>query len=117
MSDLELVVEQELRLLEPEQAEHPERVRDLFHPYFSDFAVTGNVFDRDTVLTLALDESNAALTVDNIEAEQLADTVILVTYRSHRSDRQALRSSVWVLEDGRWLLRHHQATPTRQRSA
>ena len=42
-------------------------------------------------------------------------SVILVTCTSVRSSgSRACRSSIWVREGDRWLLRHHQGTPLSQ---
>jgi ribonuclease HI len=36
---------------------------------------------------------------------------MLLNYRSYGRTGSALRSSIWLLDDGRWRLRFHQSTP------
>ena len=36
---------------------------------------------------------------------------VLLTYRSYARSGTILRSSLWVLDNGRWRLRFHQGTP------
>ena len=56
------------------------------------------------------------MTIEAFTAAPLSGHVVLVTYRSIARApgvpaRHALRSSVWVRRDGRWLIRFHQGTP------
>jgi ribonuclease HI len=45
-------------------------------------------------------------------ARRIGPDAILLTYRSTRAGRDALRSSTWIRDDaGTWLLLFHQGTP------
>src|SRR5699024_6935101 len=44
-------------------------------------------------------------------ADEIAPGVVLLRYVTTSPTRSVERTSVWVQEDGRWLLRHHQGTP------
>ncbi|AKT52652.1 hypothetical protein ADJ73_07365 [Arsenicicoccus sp. oral taxon 190] len=102
-----------MQLLDPQLRRDPLGVQALLHEFFSEFAPSGQVYDRDSMLDAPVDDSTSSLTVDRLEAELLAPGVVLVTYRAHRSQRAAWRSSTWLLTDAGWRLRHHQSTPVR----
>ncbi len=48
--------------------------------------------------------------VHDIEGTALVPDVVLVTYRTGRPGHSTLRSSIWRLRDGRWLVVFHQGT-------
>src|SRR4051812_44889374 len=100
----------ELALLEPEVRRDPERVRAFLHPDFVEFGASGRVWDRESIgtVTSGVDER---ITASGLVPCRLAHDVVLLTYRSHATGRQALRSSTWVRVDGDWLLLFHQGTP------
>jgi hypothetical protein len=111
-ADLRAAVEGELALLAPETRTSPERMKALLHRDFREVGASGKHWDRETVAAMAAASSGPALRADDVDATRLADTVVLVTYASSApGGRPAHRSSVWVRESGRWLLRHHQGTP------
>ncbi len=48
--------------------------------------------------------------IEGFAVEELAPGVILATYDTGGA-RPARRTSIWVLDDGRWRIRFHQGTP------
>lgn len=112
-SDLEQVVELEMKLLDPNMRGDVDGVQPLLHDYYAEYAASGQVYDRRTALQAPVEDSTSSLTVDRLEAELLAPGVVLVTYRAHRSSRASWRSSVWLQTEHGWQLRHQQATPIR----
>jgi hypothetical protein len=46
-----------------------------------------------------------------IDAVLNGTSAVLLTYRSFARSGTTLRSSLWVLDGGRWRLRFHQGTP------
>jgi hypothetical protein len=42
---------------------------------------------------------------------RLSEQVVLLTYRVNRPEGASLRSSIWTVHDGFWVLVFHQATP------
>lgn len=85
-------------------------VDHALHLDFAEFGRSGRVWTRkDTITTLAADPSlDEVVPAEDVNAVQLADNVVLVTYRA----TGALRSSIWVRQEGRWQLRFHQGTRT-----
>lgn len=108
---LEYVIEREMKLLDPHMRRDAEQVRSLLHEYFDEFAYSGTVYDRDSVLEAPQEDTIVHMTMDHVEAEMLSPDVVMLTYRSKRSDeRAAWRTSLWLKVGQEWLLRHHQAT-------
>ncbi|MFA9285835.1 DUF4440 domain-containing protein [Comamonas sp. SY3] len=109
----------EAQLHLPEIRHHqPEHVSQLLHPAFEETGRSGQRYTRETVVEALRAESNAAeIVADGYAATVLAPGVALLTYRSALCDAQGtrskhtLRSSIWLLTDGRWQLRYHQGTP------
>ncbi|WP_409483851.1 DUF4440 domain-containing protein [Arsenicicoccus dermatophilus] len=113
-AELEHVVELEMKLLDPNMRSDREAVQNLLHEYFNEFAPSGLVYHRGNVELAPVEDSSAALTVEQLEAELLTPGVVLVTYRVHRSQRASWRSSLWLhTPDRGWLLRQRQTTPIR----
>jgi hypothetical protein len=105
----------EEQLLRREVRREPQRVADLLADDFREFGSSGRVFDKTSVLKELATEQEATLALSDFACERLSPEIALVTYRSQRTDasgiRNALRSSVWVLRDGRWQMLFHQGTP------
>ncbi len=80
---------------------------------FGEFGRSGRVYARAD--TLAVDGDTIDARLRDLEVDQIAEDVALVTYVSEvRHDQQldlANRSSLWVRRNGRWQLRFHQGTP------
>jgi ribonuclease HI len=110
-TDLELVVTQERRLLDPRCRASRECLRDLLHPDFREHGTSGRVWSLQDVLTdLPADPTFDGEAVD-FDATRLAPDVILLTFRTITTERTSLRSSVWVrCQDGQWRMRFHQGT-------
>ncbi len=110
----------EAQLHLPEIRHQPERVSQLLHPAFEETGRSGQRYTRDVVVEALRAESAAdAIVADGYAATTLSPGVALLTYRSAQCDAQGtrskhtLRSSIWLLTDGRWQLRYHQGTPAR----
>ena len=108
-NDAETVVARELLLLQPVVRRDPERVLGLLHRDSVEYGASGRVWDRSSILT-ATTEAVEPVDATQIQAHRLGVDAFLVTYRSHSGGRIALRSSTWLREDGKWLLRFHQGT-------
>jgi len=81
---------------------------------FSEVGRSGRLFTREDTLDLQPVEIDIEFPLRGFEAVAVCEDVALVRYTSvpSRATRGAThRTSVWV-NDGRWRLRFHQATPT-----
>lgn len=108
-SDFEQVITREQALLTDALRADAPSAAELLHPAFTEIGASGRSYDRDEIL------SALAPLVDVQAEEFLADEIapgaILLRYVTTGPDGTVRRSSVWVKERDRWLLRHHQGTP------
>lgn len=108
----EALVEQlERELLGPLVRGDIGRTAVLLHPDFMEIGSSGRVWTRDAMM-MALEEDPGERTdIEVLGAERIGTGAILLTYRSFARSGTTLRSSLWVLDGGRWRLRFHQGTP------
>lgn len=92
--DLQDVIQRELRLQDPAVRREPERAAELLDPEFQEFGASGRVWDRTSILTMMASHEAPPPVADNMVATRLAEDVILLTYRTRRPARTALRSSL-----------------------
>jgi len=117
---IDLFRDLEERLLQPEVRRSPDEAGKLLAADFIEFGSSGAVYSRQQILDGLLKESPMALSATDFSVRVLSDSVVLVTYRGMSRDPasgrewHSLRSSIWKLVDGRWLMTFHQGTPTRQ---
>jgi hypothetical protein len=112
----------ERTLLDPAIRRDRARVSALLADDFVEFGSSGRVWSRSEILDLLEKEENYAQpAIEDFACRQLADTAVVVTYRTVRTDKKtgehtiALRSSIWSKESekaGKWRLRFHQGTRT-----
>lgn len=110
----------EERLLTPELRSSPNEVADLLADDFIEFGRSGRIYDKlQTVEALAGEARDLGLAervASHFHTSQLAEGVVLLTYRSARREAgkvaHSLRSSIWTWRDARWQMVFHQGTPT-----
>jgi hypothetical protein len=108
----------EERLLQPDVRHVPAEVENLLAPDFFELGRSGSVWTRQQTIEGLASEPAMDWSVTDFDTRPLAETVVLVTYRSVRRDPgsgkewHSLRSSIWKLMDGRWQVVFHQGTPT-----
>jgi hypothetical protein len=106
----------EEHLLEMDVRKSPQDVANLLADEFVEFGRSGLIYDRHSIIAALQREEPARLTMSDFSARQLADTVVLVTYRSTRHGSagakavHSLRSSIWKLIGERWQMIFHQGT-------
>ena len=107
----------ELRLLEPRVRRSPAEMAPLLADDFLEFGSSGRTFDKARVIASLQEEPDLRFSLSAFELTQLAPGIVLATYRvvarrGEEAEQSSLRSSIWVLRDGRWQIRFHQGTPT-----
>ena len=107
--DLAEVVQRELLLHDAEVRHDPARLLALLHSDFREYGASGRIWDSSDV-AVATTGSRELIIATDLHARRLADDVVLLTYRSRVGAQEALRSSIWLLTDGAWLLLFHQGT-------
>jgi ribonuclease HI len=102
-------LERELAL--PDTRSDIGRTGVLLHPDFMEIGSSGRVWTRDAMM-MALEEDPGHHTeLEILGADRIGAGAVLLTYRSYSRSGTVLRSSLWVLDGGRWRLRFHQGTP------
>jgi len=106
-----LVEELERELLGPLVRGDIGRTAVLLHPDFMEIGSSGRVWTRDAMM-MALEEDPGERTdIEILGTDRIGPGAVLLTYRSFARSGTTLRSSLWVLDGGRWRLRFHQGTP------
>jgi hypothetical protein len=92
-----------------------EDVSTLLSDDFVEFASSGQVYDKATIVELlAADPSSNALElgIEDFSVRFPVPSIALVTYRSKTRGRLSLRASLWQESGGRWRMLFHQGTLT-----
>jgi hypothetical protein len=103
-------------LLSPETRYDPATLCLLLTEDFCEFGSSGRVFNRQQVVETIQSERLIHYSIADCRVRLLAQNVALVTYKatgrkeSEASDTVSLRSSLWVMREGRWLMLFHQGT-------
>jgi len=118
--DLDFFRDLEQKLHRPETRRSSDAVRALLADEFIEFGSSGKVYDKASIVKALAEESASSnalpLEVRDFATRSIASNAVLVTYRSIRRhsdgtiERDALRSSIWKLIDGRWQMLFHQGT-------
>jgi glyoxylase I family protein len=117
MADIEQHLQElELKLLRPIIRRSPESLSSLLADDFREFASSGRVFTKEEMIGVLRTESRAEFFISDFRAQVLGTGVALVTYQAVRHDEPdhsqaaSLRSSLWVIRDGKWQMLFHQGT-------
>jgi hypothetical protein len=110
------LLELELQLLQPEVRRSTEEASRLLADDFREFGSSGRAYDKRQIIEALCDEPACNFTLHDFCSTALSGEAALVTYRttcttvSTGEISHALRSSIWVLRDGRWQMLFHQGT-------
>jgi hypothetical protein len=112
----------EVELHRLETRRNRERLEQLLHPDFLEFARSGRRFSRNEVLEefAAVGAALETVRVEQLEFAEIGPGIVLVTYLSaHRTEagdlhRHTLRSSLWIETETGWRMRFHQGTPANE---
>jgi len=107
--------ELEEQLLQTAFRHNRQAVSKLLADDFCEFGSSGRVWNKQQILDLLETEESFTYTLDDFRAIELPCDTALVTYRlktqrSSEAGRSTLRSSIWVMRDGRWqvlFIREH----------
>jgi hypothetical protein len=106
-----LLLELEVRLMDPEFRRDRGQVSALLHEDFREFGSSGREWSKETVLDLLQTEAwYLPPDVVDFKVTRLTPAIALVTYRAVRNSGSSLRSSLWVQGDGGWRMLFHQGT-------
>jgi hypothetical protein len=105
-------------LLQPEIRRNPEAVASLLADDFCEFGSSGRIFSKSETIKALRAEAPCQILISDFSVRSLTAESALVTYRTLRrantnqGEVMSLRSSMWVLRDGRWQMLFHQGTYT-----
>ena len=106
----------EERLLRPDVRRARETLAGLLASEFTEFASDGVAYSKDQVIEALEREAPYVRSLTDFRIVVLAEPAVLATYRTNRQNVtlkksvDSLRSSIWILRDGRWQLLFHQGT-------
>lgn len=97
----------EHRLLDPSVRRDRAALEALLHPDFEELGASGRRWDRASILdALVAEEAYEAPDVRGLRSIAAGADAELVVYETPG----VYRTSLWLRTDGRWRLRHHQAS-------
>jgi len=103
-------------LLKPETRYDAATLCSLLTEDFCEFGSSGRIFNRQQIIETIQSERLVHYSIADFHVRLLAQNVALVTYKatgrkeSESHDTISLRSSLWVMREGRWLMLFHQGT-------
>jgi ribonuclease HI len=100
----------ERKLLDPAVRSDAAEVAALLHHRFEEVGASGRLWDRETAIQSMETFTDQTVSVEVLSTDVIADGVVLMVYRTLTGGVAQLRSSLWLLVDGRWRLRFHQGT-------
>jgi glyoxylase I family protein len=103
--DLLLRFEEALAARDPREV--PGGLMTLVADDFHEIGRSGRAWTRETIRALLEGPRLDPVSIESFDATDLADDVVLVTYRT----AAVRRSSIWIRREGRWQIRFHQGTP------
>lgn len=115
MSPAEEVRSLEMSLLSPAVRKDARKIQGLLADEFQEFGASGQVYTKAEVIKLLAEERETRIAMQDFACHPVGESVLLVRYRSVRSADdgvvvEALRSSIWILREGRWQMLFHQGT-------
>lgn len=102
----QLIYELETSLLNPSTRKSVEKLNELIANDFVEFGSSGRVYTKEDILKYLPIEEHLDLTVEDFIVKELAQNVMLATYRL----KGCLRSSIWKNTNGKWQMVFHQGT-------
>jgi hypothetical protein len=115
MTPVEEVRALELSLLRESVRKDAARMGLLLAKEFCEFGASGKVYSKAEVIAELQAEQERRIAMEDFFSQMIDTCTMLVRYRSVREGEdgvtvEALRSSVWVMRDGRWQILFHQGT-------
>jgi hypothetical protein len=105
----------ELSLLNQSVRKDAARVALLLTDDFQEFGASGRIYSKAEIIAELQGERARRIAMQDFNSLMIDSSTMLVRYRSVRTGEdgttvEALRSSLWVLRQGRWQILFHQGT-------
>ncbi|WP_010605151.1 nuclear transport factor 2 family protein [Pseudoalteromonas maricaloris] len=119
-SIIKQVIAKECALHRKENRHNMALCRELLHPQFIEVGRSGSQYNLGQILCLMNEEEwpDGEVVAEQFHCAYMISDALLLTYRSawRNTDgtlsEHAYRSSLWVEQNDKWQLLHHQGTPT-----
>ncbi|WP_131782819.1 DUF4440 domain-containing protein [Legionella gresilensis] len=114
-SIVNLLVKQEKKLLD--RTDSLEELANLIDDEFIEIGSSADLYDKAEVIRWLKSINQPQYSGYSFKAKALSENIILLTYISSVKDtadamnKQAIRSSIWRLQDKQWRMIFHQGTP------
>ena len=111
----------EEQLLQTDFRRNRKAVSKLLANDFREFGSSGRVWNKQQILDQLETEPGFHAAIQDFQAIELVSGVFLVTYtagvdRTGAETAASLRTSIWIMRNGRWQMILHQGTRTNERS-
>jgi hypothetical protein len=109
------LIKQEKQLLD--RADPLDVLVDLIDDEFIEVGSSAALYDKTEVVRWLSSENQSERIGSSFKAHPLTEQMILLTYISEIKEgaspdiKQAIRSSIWRLKNGKWRMVFHQGTP------
>ena len=111
MDERFVIVEALERELASEEARsEPRRMKHLLHEDFGEFGKSGRIYDKPMILAEVPTWEYFDTVLSDFTYFGLSENVVMLKYKSDVGGIQAHRTSIWVKENSRWQMLHHQGT-------
>ncbi|WP_028389020.1 DUF4440 domain-containing protein [Legionella fairfieldensis] len=111
------IIKQEIQLLDKIDA--LDVLAELIDNEFIEIGSSSVIYDKTEVIRWFGSDDQSERIGTSFKARPLAENIILLTYMSSikstplAESKQAMRSSIWRLTDGKWRMVFHQGTPVK----
>jgi hypothetical protein len=111
----EYLFQQERKILIPSFRKDLVALNFLLSSDYYEIGASGRSYNKKEVLEILLNEDPSEIITTEFRATELSEKAILITYRTKRTlndgiSTEALRSSIWKLNENQWQIVFHQAT-------
>jgi hypothetical protein len=105
----------EEQLLQTDFRKNRAAVSQLLADDFREFGSSGRVWNKQQILDQLAEEPAFDAALEDFHVTELAPDAVLATYtvsvdRAGAERAISLRSSIWIMRDGRWQILFHQGT-------
>jgi len=101
----------EIALLSSDVRRDGQRLKAFLHPEFAEIGRSGRRWTYwDTIEALSEEDPREVPETAEWLFNEIAPSIVLVTYRIHTLERDSRHSSIWDLATGSPVLRFHQGT-------
>jgi glyoxylase I family protein len=111
----DLIIKQEIQLLD--KIDKLDDLAELIDDEFIEVGSSAALYNKAEVIRWLASDDQSVRSGTSFKAHPLAKNIILLNYISSIKDtpvsesKQAIRSSIWRLTEGRWRMIFHQGTP------